>query len=246
MSDAETKQASTAGELAELIKWSAAGLVAAVVQDAVSKDVLMVAYMNEEALKQTVQTGEAWFYSRSRQELWHKGATSGHVQQVKSLSYDCDADTLLLKVIPAGPACHTGAYSCFYRELPLPVQELNAASNGADGETAAKEGAAGTGGKEATHDRFAILGALESVIAKRDAERPEGAYTTYLFEKGVDKILKKVGEEAAEVIIAAKNRSADELRYEASDLIYHLLVLLREQKLPLDEVLQELDRRHNK
>jgi len=196
------------------------------VQDAASKEVLMMAYMNEEALKQTVESGEAWFYSRSRQELWHKGGTSGNVQKVKSLSYDCDADTLLLKVVPQGPACHTNAYSCFYRELPLQGQ--------------------GAAASEPQQDRFAILNTLEATIAKRDVERPEGAYTTYLFEKGVDKILKKVGEEAAEVIIAAKNRSADELRYEASDLIYHLLVLLREQQLPLDEVLMELDRRHNK
>jgi len=226
MSENETKQAAAVEELAGLIKWSPDGLVAAIVQDAVSKDVLMMAYMNEEALKRTVESGEAWFYSRSRQELWHKGGTSGNVQKLKSLAYDCDADTLLLKVIPQGPACHTNAYSCFYRELPLAGQEAAVS--------------------ESAHDRYAILGTLESVIAKRDVERPEGAYTTYLFEKGVDKILKKVGEETAEVIIAAKNRSPEELRYEASDLIYHLLVLLREQKLPLDEVLKELDRRHNK
>lgn len=221
----EQELAGTVEELVKLVKWSRDGLVAAVVQDAASKDVLMMAYMNEEALRRTVESGEAWFYSRSRQELWHKGGTSGHVQRVRSLAYDCDADTLLLKVLPQGPACHTNAFSCFYRELPLEAASV---------------------GTEQGEDRFAILGKLESVIAKRDAERPEGAYTTYLFEKGVDKILKKVGEEAAEVIIAAKNRSAEELRYEASDLIYHLLVLLREQRLPLDEVLQELDRRHNK
>lgn len=226
MSEQETKQAATVEELAELIRWSPEGLVPVVVQDGVSKDVLMMAYMNKEALKRTVESGEAWFYSRSRAELWHKGGTSGHVQRVLSLAYDCDGDTLLLKVVPQGPACHTNAYSCFYRELPL--------------------GAQGTAEEEKDGGRFAILGTLESVIAKRDAERPEGAYTTYLFEKGVDKILKKVGEEAAEVIIAAKNRSHEELRYEASDLIYHLLVLLREQKLPLDDVLKELDRRHNK
>lgn len=226
MSADEMEQAETVEELSGLIKWSPDGLVPVIVQDAVSKDVLMMAYMNKEALKRTVESGEAWFYSRSRQELWHKGGTSGHVQKVKSLAYDCDADTLLLKAVPQGAACHTNAYSCFYRELPL---------NGVTEE-----------GSGPSPDRFAILGSLESVIAKRDAERPEGAYTTYLFEKGVDKILKKVGEEAAEVIIAAKNRSHEELRYEASDLIYHLLVLLREQKLPLDEVLKELDRRHNK
>lgn len=210
--------------LAETIRWNEAGLVPVIVQDAASKDVLMLAYMNKEALKLTLDSGESWFWSRSRSELWHKGATSGHVQQVRSLHYDCDADTLLLKVIPAGPACHNGTYTCFEHTVAV--------------------GAAPAEGPGA--DRFRMLAVLESVIARRDAERPEGAYTTYLFEKGIDKILKKVGEEAAEVIIAAKNHSADELRYEASDLIFHLLVLLREEKLPLDELMVELDRRHNK
>lgn len=203
----------------ENIKFDERGLVPAVVQDAQSKEVLMMAYMNRESLQKTVETGETWFWSRSREELWHKGATSGNTQKVVSISLDCDGDTLLVKVNPAGPACHENTYTCF-----KPIH----------GEDAAVE------------DRFGILTNLEALIAKRDAERPEGAYTTYLFEKGVDKILKKVGEEASEVIIAAKNRSHDELRYEASDLIYHLLVLLREQQLPLDEVLKELANRHKK
>lgn len=217
----------TAEELAALIRWDAKGLVPAVVQDAASKDVLMVAYVNEESLKRTFETGETWFWSRSREQLWHKGATSGHTQKVKSVAYDCDADTLLVKVIPQGPACHNGTYTCFADEISLQSGQSETAGSG-------------------TSDRFAILSSLESVIAQRDAERPEGAYTTYLFEKGLDKILKKVGEETAEVIIAAKNEDNDELRYETSDLIYHLLVLLRNAKLPFDQVLQELDRRHNK
>ncbi|TVY10310.1 bifunctional phosphoribosyl-AMP cyclohydrolase/phosphoribosyl-ATP diphosphatase HisIE [Paenibacillus cremeus] len=209
------------------VRWDANGLVPAIVQDAASKEVLMMAYMNAESLKLTVESGETWFWSRSRSELWHKGATSGHIQKVKALRYDCDGDTLLVLVDQTGPACHTGSYSCFTGEV--------------------KVGAlAGEAQASTVEDRFAMLGKLESVIAQRDAERPEGAYTTYLFEKGVDKILKKVGEETAEVIIAAKNRDKDELRYEASDLIFHLMVLLREQKLPLDDVMQELDRRHNK
>ncbi|MCM3273864.1 bifunctional phosphoribosyl-AMP cyclohydrolase/phosphoribosyl-ATP diphosphatase HisIE [Paenibacillus elgii] len=223
----------TAGTLEELtaaIKWGENGLVPAIVQDAASKDVLMMAYMNQESLKLTLESGETWFWSRSRSELWHKGATSGHVQKVKALRYDCDGDTLLVLVDQAGPACHTGRYSCFYNEV-----KLGALADA--GEAAAELPSA---------DRFAMLGQLESVIAQRDAERPEGAYTTYLFEKGIDKILKKVGEETAEVIIAAKNRDNDELRYEASDLIFHLMVLLREAKLPLDEVMRELDRRHKK
>nr|WP_285854579.1 bifunctional phosphoribosyl-AMP cyclohydrolase/phosphoribosyl-ATP diphosphatase HisIE [Paenibacillus elgii] len=217
-------------ELTAAIKWGENGLVPAIVQDAASKDVLMMAYMNQESLKLTLESGETWFWSRSRSELWHKGATSGHVQKVKALRYDCDGDTLLVLVDQAGPACHTGRYSCFYNEV-----KLGALADA--GEAAAELPSA---------DRFAMLGQLESVIAQRDAERPEGAYTTYLFEKGIDKILKKVGEETAEVIIAAKNRDNDELRYEASDLIFHLMVLLREAKLPLDEVMRELDRRHKK
>ncbi|OKO89164.1 Phosphoribosyl-AMP cyclohydrolase [Geobacillus proteiniphilus] len=201
------------------IRFDEKGLVPAIVQDAQSKEVLTLAYMNKESLEKTLETGETWFYSRSRQELWHKGATSGNVQRVVDIRYDCDADALLVLVEPAGPACHTGSYSCFSRSL---------------------DGAART----PAADRFAILNELEQIIAKRDAERPEGSYTTYLFEKGVDKILKKVGEEAAEVIIAAKNQNHEELKWEAADLLYHLLVLLREQKLPLDAVLETLAERH--
>lgn len=211
----------------EQLKWDERGLIPAVVQDAASKDVLMVAYMNRESLQKSIASGEAWYWSRSRQALWHKGETSGNVQRIRSIRYDCDADSLLVLVEPAGPTCHTGAYSCFYNE----------------GVTMGDEGAERPALANPAQ-RFAVLSALESLIASREAERPEGAYTTYLFEKGVDKILKKVGEEAAEVIIAAKNRSAEELRYESSDLLYHLLVLLREQKLPLDDVMAELERRH--
>ena len=216
------------------IQYDENGLVPAVVQDAISKEVLMLAYMNEESLQRTVQSGESWFWSRSRQELWHKGATSGNTQQVRSLRYDCDADTLLVLVEPKGAACHTGQYSCFYSEIPLAANEEQASA------TVETASAAASG------DRFAILSSLESVIASREAERPEGAYTTYLFEKGIDKMLKKVGEETAEVIIAAKNQDNAELRYEVSDLLFHLLVLLRERKLPLDDVMQELERRHSK
>jgi phosphoribosyl-AMP cyclohydrolase / phosphoribosyl-ATP pyrophosphohydrolase len=202
------------------IRFDEKGLVPAIVQDAQSKEVLMLAYMNKESLQKSLETGETWFYSRSRQELWHKGATSGHTQRIVDMRYDCDSDALLVLVEPAGPACHTGSYSCF--------------SHSIDGEA-----------REASPHRFAIINKLEEIIAKRDAERPEGAYTTYLLEKGIDKILKKVGEEAAEVIIAAKNRSHDELKWEVADLLYHLLVLLREQKLPLDAVLEVLAERHD-
>jgi phosphoribosyl-ATP pyrophosphohydrolase/phosphoribosyl-AMP cyclohydrolase len=212
-------------ELAEAVRWNDDGLVPAVVQDAVSKDVLMLAYMNRESLSKTLETGETWFWSRSRGELWNKGATSGHKQKVKAIAYDCDGDALLVQVEQIGPACHTGKYSCFHHPV-VP-----------DGEAAEREPAS---------DRFRVLNKLESVIAQRYAERPEGTYTTYLFGKGLDKILKKVGEETAEVIIAAKNRDNGELRYETADLIFHMMVLLRERGLPLDDVLAELEGRVGK
>jgi phosphoribosyl-AMP cyclohydrolase / phosphoribosyl-ATP pyrophosphohydrolase len=206
------------------IQFDANGLVPAIVQDAASKDVLMLAYMNLESLGLTIETKQTWFWSRSRGELWNKGATTGHTQQVRDIRYDCDADTLLVFVDPKGPACHNGTSTCFTQSI---IE--------ADTATSSTES-----------DRFSILSKLESVIASRDLERPVNSYTTYLFEKGIDKILKKVGEEASEVIIAAKNSDPIELRYEASDLIFHLMVLLREQKLSLDDLMAELERRHLK
>lgn len=201
----------------EAVRFDEKGLVPAIVQDAASKEILTLAYMNREALGLTLKTKEAWFYSRSRKRLWHKGETSGNVQKVVSIHLDCDQDAVLLQVIPEGLACHQGTYSCFEEEEPR---------------------------DQSVTDRFFIINELEAVIARKEAERPDGSYTTYLFDKGLDKILKKVGEEASEVIIAAKNGNAEELRQETADLLYHLLVLLREQKLPLDEVFQVLkDRR---
>ncbi|MFU1715787.1 bifunctional phosphoribosyl-AMP cyclohydrolase/phosphoribosyl-ATP diphosphatase HisIE [Bacillus amyloliquefaciens] len=200
---------------ADELRFDEAGLIPAIVQDAASKEVLTLAYMNRESYEKTIETKETWFYSRSRGELWHKGATSGNTQMVKAIRYDCDQDALIVLAEPSGPACHKGSYSCFSPE------------------------------KADAQDRFGILNELESVIAKRQAEMPDGAYTTYLFREGVDKILKKIGEEAAEVIIAAKNRDHEELKWEAADLLYHLLVLLREQSLPLDDVLDVLAKRHS-
>src|SRR3954452_18821580 len=199
------------------VKFDEKGLVPAISQDADTKEVLTLAYMNEESLQKTIDSGGTWFYSRSRQELWHKGATSGNTQTVASINYDCDQDALLVQVYPKGPACHTGAVSCFSERVV---------------------------DREANFADYQILQSLEKVIIEREQERPEGAYTTYLFEKGVDKILKKVGEEAAEVIIAAKNRDAEELRWEAADLLYHLQVLLVEQGLPFKEILRTLEERH--
>jgi phosphoribosyl-AMP cyclohydrolase / phosphoribosyl-ATP pyrophosphohydrolase len=203
------------------IRFDEKGLVPAIVQDVETKEVLTLAYMNQESLTKTLETGETWFYSRSRQELWHKGATSGNTQSVVSVKYDCDQDAVLVQVEPKGPACHTGAVSCFTEGV---VTE-RATSNLAD---------------------YQILQSLEKLIIEREKERPEGAYTTYLFEKGVDKILKKVGEEASEVIIAAKNRDKQELKWEAADLLYHLQVLLVEQGLPFIEVLKTLEERHKR
>ncbi|HSU80041.1 MAG TPA: bifunctional phosphoribosyl-AMP cyclohydrolase/phosphoribosyl-ATP diphosphatase HisIE [Candidatus Angelobacter sp.] len=203
----------------QMIKYDDKGLIPAIVQDAVSKEVLTLAYMNETSLEKTLETGETWFYSRSRQELWHKGETSGNTQKVVDLIFDCDQDALVVKVIPNGPACHKGSYSCFTERLEN-VEHVTAG------------------------DRFEILSELERVIAARQAEMPEGAYTTYLFDKGVDKILKKIGEEAGEVIIAAKNRNPEELTWEVADLFYHVLVLLREQNLPLDAIMKRLADRH--
>jgi phosphoribosyl-ATP pyrophosphohydrolase/phosphoribosyl-AMP cyclohydrolase len=216
-------------ELISKIKWDDAGLVPAVVQDAQSKEILMLAYMNKESLQLSVESGVTWYWSRSRGELWNKGATSGNTQRIVSMAYDCDGDTLLVKVDQKGPACHTGRYSCFFN----PIEVSGNTDAALDAVTSSP-------------DRFATLGQLESVIAERYAERPEGSYTSYLFDKGVDKILKKVGEEASEVIIAAKNKDNDELRSEVGDLIFHLMVLLRERGLPLDDVISEINNRHGK
>jgi phosphoribosyl-AMP cyclohydrolase / phosphoribosyl-ATP pyrophosphohydrolase len=203
------------------IRFDEKGLVPAIVQDVETKEVLTLAYMNQESLTKTLETGETWFYSRSRQELWHKGATSGNTQSVVSVKYDCDQDAVLVLVQPKGPACHTGAVSCF-TEGVVTERETSSLAD------------------------YQILQTLEKLIIKREKECPEGAYTTYLFEKGVDKILKKVGEEASEVIIAAKNRDKEELKWEAADLLYHLQVLLVEQELPFKEVLKTLEERHNR
>jgi phosphoribosyl-AMP cyclohydrolase / phosphoribosyl-ATP pyrophosphohydrolase len=211
----------------ESIKFDEKGLVPAIVQDASTKEVLTLAYMNSESLKKTMETGETWFYSRSRRELWHKGETSGNTQKIVEMKYDCDQDAILVLVQPAGPACHTGAVSCFSESFY---------KGGEIGEV--------SGETSGSLSDYQILQTLEKVIEERERERPEGAYTTYLFEKGVDKILKKVGEEASEVIIAAKNRDADELKWEAADLLYHLMVLLREQQLPFKEILKVLSKRH--
>nr|WP_205825192.1 bifunctional phosphoribosyl-AMP cyclohydrolase/phosphoribosyl-ATP diphosphatase HisIE [Bacillus sp. RO1] len=207
----------------EAVKFDEKGLVPAIVQNASTKEVLTLAYMNGESLVKTVETRETWFWSRSRGELWHKGATSGNTQHVVEMRYDCDQDAVLVLVEPNGPACHKGEETCFH-EVVL----------------------GGDSGASDSSKSSSILSRLESVIASRAVDKPEGSYTTYLFEEGVDKILKKVGEEAAEVIIAAKNRDRGELTWEVADLFFHVMVLLREQDVNLEEVLAVLEERHAK
>lgn len=213
------------------LKWNSDGLIPVIAQDATTEEVLMLAYMNRESLSQTIESGEAVYYSRSRQELWRKGETSGHFQKIVSISYDCDADTILIKVNQIGVACHEGDKSCFHYDLMKLLE---------DGSQVKME-------VDPTVNGVALgkrLGLLESVIADRYVNRPEGAYTTYLFEKGIDKILKKVGEETAEVIIGAKNEGPDEVIYEASDLFYHLLVLFREKGVNISDIEAELAKRY--
>jgi phosphoribosyl-AMP cyclohydrolase / phosphoribosyl-ATP pyrophosphohydrolase len=200
------------------VKFDGQGLVPVIAQDRDTGAVLMFAWADREALRLTAETGEAHYWSRSRRELWRKGGTSGHVQHVEEVRLDCDGDAVLYTVQQTGPACHTGSVSCFSR-----VRE---------------EGVWREAG-ESGH----ILARLERIVAQREAERPEGSYTTYLFEKGLDKILKKVGEETTEVVIAAKNDDPAELRSETADLLFHLLVLLRDRGVPLRQIWQELESR---
>lgn len=207
------------------IKFDGNGLVPAIVQDYKTNEVLMMAYMNSEALEKSLETGKAHYWSRSRQKLWCKGETSGHYQHIKSISMDCDCDALLLKVEQVEAACHTGHYSCFYREL-----EKNDL----------KETSEPVFDAEKVYTKSAILQELYDIIVDRTINPKEDSYTNYLFEKGLDKILKKVGEETAEVIIAAKNKSKDEIRYEIADLFYHLFVLMVERGVKLDDIYEEL------
>jgi phosphoribosyl-AMP cyclohydrolase / phosphoribosyl-ATP pyrophosphohydrolase len=205
------------------IRFDARGLVPAVIQDQATGTVLMVAWMNKESLAKTLESGETWFYSRSRQELWHKGATSGHVQKVYDIFYDCDGDTLLVKVEQIGSACHEGTFSCFSRKF-------------GESEPSVTE-------RPAIAATAEVLTELCGVIEDRRVHPKEGSYTNLLFNKGQDKILKKVGEEAAETIIASKNNSQGEVLYEMADLWYHCLVLLSWHGIRVETLLEELGKR---
>lgn len=210
------------------IKYDENGLVPAIIQEEASGTVLMLAYMNTEALTKTLETGVTWFYSRSRRSLWQKGETSGHVQTVKELYYDCDADTILVKVNQTGAACHEGTFSCFSRRLDADTEQVEKL---VDPDKVYKEPLSG------------ILHELYHVINDRKHNPKEGSYTNYLFEKGQDKILKKVGEEAAETIIASKNNDKAEILYEMADLWYHCLVLLANHDIAPSELFEELKKR---
>ena len=188
-------------------------LIPAIVQDYQTNQILMLAYVNEEAYNKMLETKQTYFYSRSRKQLWHKGETSGHFQNIKGMYLDCDLDTLLIFVEQIGVACHTGAYSCFFNEV-LPFDNTN------------------------------IFRSLEKLIANRKQNPVEKSYTNYLLDQGVDKICKKVGEEASETIIAAKNNDKDELIGEISDLFYHVFVLMNNQGVSLDDVENKLKERH--
>lgn len=202
-------------QLLNEIKFDDKGLVVAVAQDFETNEVLMVAYMNRESVEITLKEKRACYYSRSRSCLWRKGETSGHVQHLKGFYYDCDADAILLKVEQVGSACHTGAYSCFYNKAY----------------------------EDEVTDQSIINKVYSQIINRRDNPK-EGSYTNYLFDKGLDKILKKVGEEASEVIIGAKNKNKDELIYEVCDLIYHSLVLMVNEDITIDDIKKELTKRH--
>lgn len=204
-------------------KWSdfklnSDGMVPVVVQDYRTGEVLMVAYMNEEAYEQTISTGKMTYFSRSRRELWLKGATSGHYQYVKSLTADCDMDTILAKVSQVGAACHTGARSCFFNEITKKDYEES-------------------------ENPLQVFEDVLDVIRDRRIHPKEGSYTNYLFDKGIDKILKKLGEEATEIVIAAKNPNANEVKYEISDFLYHMMVLMVEKDISWEEITTELANR---
>lgn len=208
------------------IKFDAHGLVPAIIQDDATGTVLMLAYMNKEALTKTLTTGVTWFYSRSKRRLWQKGETSGHVQAVRNVYYDCDADAVLVKVEQNGVACHEGTFSCFSYELT--------------DEKANQSGIAAAPAAVYGNPAMSVLYELYNVIDDRKHNPREGSYTNYLFEKGQDKILKKVGEESAETIIASKNVCKEELLYEMADLWYHCLVLLAYHNITPTELMDEL------
>ncbi|TDX46608.1 bifunctional phosphoribosyl-AMP cyclohydrolase/phosphoribosyl-ATP diphosphatase HisIE [Orenia marismortui] len=210
------------------LKFDEKGLIPAIIQDAETKEVLMMAYMNEESLRNTIRTGRTCFWSRSRQELWWKGESSGNIQEVEEIDYDCDGDTLLLKVKQTGGACHTGHKSCFYRG----IKREKEAEKVFDPEEVYK--------KALDSD---ILDELYDVIKDRRNNPKEGSYTSSLYNKGENAFLKKIGEEATEVVMAAKENDFGEIIYEVADLFYHLLVMMVYYDVSLKDIFKELESR---
>lgn len=223
-------------EFIDCVNFDSKGLVPVITQDCSTGKVVMLAYANREALVKTLETGLVHYWSRSRNELWLKGSTSGHYQKVKSIFLDCDSDAVLINIEQQGNACHTGQFSCFYRK----IESFEDAHNSND--KIEKPGRV-NGNDSNACCRADILFELMDVIKDRKANPKENSYTNYLFAKGLDKILKKVGEETAEVIIASKNLSKEEMRYEIADLLYHLFVLMVDRGLELDDVFEELRKR---
>ncbi len=201
----------------ENFKLNSDGMLPVITQDYKTGEVLMMAYMTKEAYEATLRTGKMTYYSRSRQQLWEKGDTSGHYQYVKSLTADCDMDTLLAKVSQVGAACHTGNYSCFFNEILKKEYD--------------------------DENPLTVFNSVFDIIKDRKLHPKEGSYTNYLFEKGIDKILKKVGEEATEIVIAAKNPNPEEIKYEIADFLYHVMVLMAEKGLTWEEITRELANR---
>lgn len=197
-------------------------IIPAIIQDFKTKEVLMLAYMDIISLKKSIAEGKTWFWSRSKKRLWNKGETSGNIQEIKEIRYDCDNDSLLIQVEQTGPACHTGNESCFYRILEDPETDIDFEKN--------SKGLADE----------AVLQELYDVIMERISEKKEDSYTYSLHKKGLEEIIKKMGEEAIEVIIASKHQDNKDIIYETGDLIYHLLVLLAEKKIKLEEIFDEL------
>ncbi|MCJ7472109.1 MAG: bifunctional phosphoribosyl-AMP cyclohydrolase/phosphoribosyl-ATP diphosphatase HisIE [Actinobacteria bacterium] len=197
-------------------------LIPAIIQDFKTKEVLMLAYMDIISLKKSISDGKTWFWSRSKNRLWNKGETSGNIQEIKEIRYDCDNDSLLIQVKQTGPACHTGKRSCFYRVLEDPGVDIDFEKNSKGSEDEA------------------VLQELYAVIMERILEKKEDSYTYSLHKKGLEEIMKKIGEEAIEVIIASKHQDKKDIIYETGDLIYHLLVLLVEKKIMLEEIFDEL------
>lgn len=205
------------------IQFDEKGLVPCVAQDSMTGEVLMLAYMNAETLQMTLETGYATYYSRSRQEVWVKGKQSGNLQKVRSVKYDCDGDTILLQVEQTGNACHTGEKTCFYREIT-------------------KDGVIERNGISGCVGANALLKDYQTIL-ERKAHPQEGSYTNYLLDKGVEKICKKVGEEASEIIIAAMKGNQEELTYEISDFLYHVSVLMADQGLDWNDIFEEIENR---